>query len=53
MEVIQNNENFNVKIPTFRRDIFIKQDLVEEIARIYGYDKIPSLELTSVSADIG
>jgi len=30
-----------VKIPFFRRDIFHYTDLVEEIARIYGYEKIP------------
>jgi phenylalanyl-tRNA synthetase beta chain len=27
-------------IPTFRRDLKIKEDIIEEIARIYGYDKI-------------
>mgnify|MGYP001179562735 CR=1 FL=1 len=30
----------SLTIPTFRRDIRIKEDLIEEIARIYGYDKI-------------
>jgi len=29
-------------IPTFRRDIEIEEDLIEEIARIYGYDKFES-----------
>lgn len=27
------------KIPTFRRDLNIKEDILEEIGRIYGYDK--------------
>ncbi|OON90823.1 MAG: phenylalanine--tRNA ligase subunit beta [Epulopiscium sp. Nele67-Bin002] len=31
-----------VTIPTFRPDITIAADLAEEIARIYGYDKIPA-----------
>ncbi len=30
-----------VKIPSFRQDIKLPIDLVEEIARIYGYEKIP------------
>jgi phenylalanyl-tRNA synthetase beta chain len=31
-----------VKVPTFRLDISIPEDLIEEIVRIYGYHKIPS-----------
>ena len=37
-----NGENLNVNIPTFRIDISIKEDIAEEVARIYGYDKIPT-----------
>ena len=29
-------------VPSRRKDITIKEDLIEEIARIYGYDEIPS-----------
>ncbi|MDO8601309.1 MAG: phenylalanine--tRNA ligase subunit beta, partial [bacterium] len=32
-----------VEIPTFRLDIAIPEDLIEEIGRIYGYDKISSV----------
>ena len=32
-----------VKVPTFRLDVSIPEDLIEEIARIYGYDKVPSV----------
>lgn len=53
MNVKRVGSIFNVSVPTFRRDILIKQDLVEEIARIYGYDKIPSSELKCVSDIIG
>ncbi|SHJ11695.1 phenylalanine--tRNA ligase subunit beta [Lutispora thermophila] len=31
-----------VSVPTFRDDVTIEADLIEEIARIYGYDNIPS-----------
>lgn len=33
---------FTVDIPSRRWDITIEADLVEEVARIYGYDKLPS-----------
>lgn len=36
-------KNFNVIVPTFRQDISIQEDLIEEIGRIYGYEKIPSV----------
>jgi len=41
-------ENWKLKIltvfiPTFRQDISIPEDLIEEIGRIYGYQKIPSI----------
>ncbi len=32
----------NIEIPSYRKDITMVADLVEEVARIYGYDKIPS-----------
>ena len=35
-------ENLVVKVPTRRPDISIKQDLVEEVIRIYGYDNLAS-----------
>lgn len=31
-----------LKIPTFRRDICIPEDLIEEVGRIFGYENIPS-----------
>lgn len=36
------NNEIHVKVPSRRRDITIEADLIEEIARIYGYDNIPS-----------
>ncbi|RQW29519.1 phenylalanine--tRNA ligase subunit beta [Rhodobacteraceae bacterium CH30] len=35
-------EGFAVAAPSFRFDIEIEVDLIEEIARVYGYDAIPS-----------
>lgn len=37
-----NGENLDVTAPTFRVDIAIREDIAEEVARIYGYDKIPT-----------
>lgn len=36
------NEELVITVPTFRSDINIKEDVAEEIARIYGYNKVPS-----------
>lgn len=43
----------NIKVPTFRSDIILKQDVAEEIARIYGYNNIPTTMFNSVSARSG
>ena len=34
-------DGFSVIAPSFRFDIEIEEDLIEEIARVYGYDKVP------------
>jgi len=41
-DVKVDGETFIVTVPTRRGDITIEADLVEEIARLYGYDNIPS-----------
>jgi phenylalanyl-tRNA synthetase beta chain len=33
---------FEVVVPAFRRDVALEDDLVEEVARVWGYEKIPS-----------
>lgn len=48
-ELSGDANEFTVSVPARRWDILIQADLVEEIARIYGYDKIPS-RLPSVNA---
>ncbi len=42
MEVQQRDDSYAVVAPGFRFDIEIEEDLIEEIARIIGYDNIPS-----------
>jgi len=41
----------NVKVPSFRTDVSQPADLVEEIARVYGYNNIPST--TPISKQLG
>ncbi|MGC2164987.1 MAG: phenylalanine--tRNA ligase subunit beta [Gallionella sp.] len=36
----QDGDEFLVRPPSYRFDIAIEEDLVEEIARVYGYEKI-------------
>ncbi|MFZ5352421.1 MAG: phenylalanine--tRNA ligase subunit beta [Bacillota bacterium] len=39
---VEDDDSFIVTVPTFRDDIEGEADIIEEIARLYGYDKIPS-----------
>lgn len=36
-----------VHVPAYRFDINLPEDLIEEIARLYGYDKIPTHQITA------
>ncbi len=38
-----------ITVPSFRGDVEQKADIAEEIARFYGYDKIPTARLSGVS----
>lgn len=42
METKVIGDELNIQIPTFRCDMHIKEDVAEEVARIYGYNKIPT-----------
>lgn len=35
-------DSFSVSVPSFRVDIHEFMDIVEEVARLYGYDRVPS-----------
>ncbi len=39
---IKPDRNLSSSIPAFRRDLVEEVDLIEEAARIYGYERIPS-----------
>ena len=39
-ETTLKGETLTVNVPSRRKDITIKEDLIEEVARIYGYDEI-------------
>lgn len=41
MDVERNAEGWQVTAPSRRFDIAIEEDLIEEVARIHGYDRIP------------
>lgn len=44
--MIKREDSIEVKVPTFRSDIARPIDLVEEIARIHGYNNIPETLFT-------
>ncbi|MFQ5533482.1 MAG: phenylalanine--tRNA ligase subunit beta [Sphingomonadales bacterium] len=48
--VEHDGENFRVAAPTWRCDIDGEADLVEEVVRVYGYDRIPSVNMEQAEA---
>lgn len=46
-EFILQNDQWIVSMPSHRFDMTIPEDLIEEIARLYGYDRIPTHSLVS------
>ncbi|KGL40872.1 phenylalanine--tRNA ligase subunit beta [Listeria newyorkensis] len=49
-ELAIDGDTLTITVPSRRWDILIEADIFEEVARIYGYDKIPSTLPNSVSA---
>jgi phenylalanyl-tRNA synthetase beta chain len=42
LPVEDRGDDLEVDVPSFRRDLTMEDDLVEEIIRVWGYDRIPS-----------
>lgn len=42
----KDSNGITVEVPTYRTDVQLEEDLVEEIIRMYGYDKIPAQTLS-------
>jgi phenylalanyl-tRNA synthetase beta chain len=40
--LVAQDGGFAVTVPAFRRDVSLEDDLVEEVARVWGYAEIPS-----------
>ena len=46
----QQDDGFLVTPPSYRFDIEIEEDLIEEVARVYGFENIPALPPVAASA---
>ena len=51
-KVIDKDDNLHLTVPSWRSDISMKEDIVEEIARIDGYDKIKAISMPIYSSSI-
>ncbi len=38
----EDGQSFSVRIPTYRSDLHCEEDLIEEVARLMGYERIPT-----------
>jgi len=45
MTVVEQGADWQVQSPTYRFDVAIEADLIEEIGRVYGYSRLPSVPL--------
>ncbi|MGC0371398.1 MAG: hypothetical protein DGJ47_000087 [Rickettsiaceae bacterium] len=46
----EKDDQISVTIPSWRYDVSIPEDLVEEVVRIYGYENIPQTPLPNMNA---
>ena len=51
--VTSDGKAYDVSVPSWRRDVDGKADLVEEVARIYGFNNIPATPLPVVNPRAG
>ncbi|MDE2089792.1 MAG: phenylalanine--tRNA ligase subunit beta, partial [Gammaproteobacteria bacterium] len=47
MRIAANGEDWQVTAPSFRFDVVIEVDLIEELGRVIGYDRIPCTQPVS------
>lgn len=52
MDVKEEGETFHVTVPSYRNDIHGEIDLIEEVARIYGYNNIKKREARVVNSPL-
>ena len=45
------NESFVVAVPPERMDLGIPEDIIEEVGRLYGYDKLPEMPLPAAEPE--
>lgn len=45
----QDGDTFIVTPPSYRFDLFIEEDLIEEVARVYGFERIPDIPPKAIS----
>ena len=43
-QIEKNNQSLTITPPTIRKDLELEEDLIEEVIRFYGYEKIPTNE---------
>ena len=48
MEVLETGCGWSIIPPAFRFDIAIEEDLIEEVVRLAGYERVPSVEISGI-----
>ncbi len=43
LTVTTADETLTATVPTWRRDLAVEADVIEEIARVHGYEQVPSI----------